>query len=74
MIRRLFFSEMIQILVRESDLERRKVRVTSQKSELRPDGPPKSESNRTKKMSESDFGGSAEKGLKAFLTPPNSCP
>ena len=54
----------------ESQSYSAKVRVTARKSELQPDGPPKSESNHPKQMPESDLGTSAEKGLKAFLNPP----
>ena len=71
MIRTQFFGEIIRFWS-ESQSYSAKVRVTAQKSELQPDGSPKSESNRPKEVSESDFGSSAEKGLKAFLDPPKS--
>ena len=49
---------------------RPKVGVTARKSELQPDGPPKSEPNRREEVSEPESGSSAEKVLKAFLAPP----
>ena len=66
MIRGQFFGKMIWVSVRKSELQRKsqsyspKVRVIARKSEL----------NCLKRVSESDFGSSAEKGLKAFLNPP----
>ena len=68
MIQGQFFGKMIRVSVRKSELQRKsqsyspKVRVTAGKSEP----------NCPKRVSESDFGGSAEKGLKAFLNPPKA--
>ena len=60
MIRGLFFSEMIRASVRKS--YNAKIRVTVRKSEVQPDGLPKSEPNRRKQSSEWRCGGSALKG------------
>ena len=65
MTRTQFFGQIIRFWS-ESQSYSTEVRVTARKSELQPHGPPKSDSNRPKHVSESDFGSSARKDLEAF--------